>query len=166
MSGAHIHLLLNHIPVLGVVFGLLIFLVAIVRQNPETVRIALGLFVLAGLASIMVFLTGEPAEELVEDLPDVMHAIVETHEEAGLIALIFAVTLGVVSLIEMFVFRQGLPKWAVRGTLVLALVVGGVLAWTANLGGQISHPEIRNEAAITYGVDAASGHAGAVDAND
>ncbi|MBC6608827.1 hypothetical protein H8B13_18535 [Hymenobacter sp. BT188] len=34
MNGAHLHLLLNHLPILGSLFGLLQLLLAVVRQLP------------------------------------------------------------------------------------------------------------------------------------
>jgi len=42
---------------------------------------------------------------------------------------------------------QTLPNWAVITSLVLALVTFLLMARTANLGGQLRHPEIRGEVA-------------------
>ena len=148
MSGAHLHLLLTHVPVVGIVFGLLVLAYAWFSGKNEIARVSLGIFVLSGLAAVAVYLTGEPAEEVVEGLPGVSHALIEQHEEAAVAALIAALVLGAVSLMGLWLSRRSLPRWLSGATLVLALVVSGIMAWTANLGGQINHPEIRSDAAI------------------
>ncbi len=159
MTGAHLHLLLTHIPVVGLVFGVLVLGYAWFRKSDEATRIGMGIFVLSGLAAVAVYLTGEAAEEAVEGLADVSHALVEQHEEAALAALIATVALGAVSLLGLWLSRKGVPRWFSSATLVLALVVSGIVGWTANLGGQINHPEIRSTtmaAAPDTGDDAAN----------
>lgn len=146
MSGAHVHLLLTHIPVVGVVFGILILAYALLRRKNETTQVALAVFVMSGLAAIGVYLTGEGAEESVEHLVGISHALIEQHEEAAVVALVTTLLLGAVSGVGLWLSRKRLPRWFSGATLALALVVGGVLAWTADLGGQINHPEIRPEA--------------------
>lgn len=59
-----------------------------------------------------------------------------------------AIVLGIVSLVGLWLSRKEVPRWFSTTTLVLALVVTGIMAWTANLGGQINHPEIRPDAAV------------------
>lgn len=161
MTDAHVHLLLTHIPVLGIVFGLLILIYARFRKSVEATQISLGVFVLSGLATVAVYLTGEAAEEAVESLAGVSHAVIERHEEAAFVALIAAIVLGVFSLVGLWLSRKEVPRWLSTATLVLALVVGGIMAWTANLGGQINHPEIRSEtvSVAPSGGDADAGEA-------
>jgi hypothetical protein len=52
---------------------------------------------------------------------------------------------GVVALAGLILFRRAerLPGWIVAATLVLFLATSGLMGWTANLGGQIRHTEIR-----------------------
>ena len=68
MNWAHIHLLSNHIPVLGALFGLLLLAWGTLRRNEAIQRAALATFVVAALFAIPVFLTGEPSEKAVEHL--------------------------------------------------------------------------------------------------
>jgi len=149
MNEAHIHLLLTHLPVVGTLLGLLILTYALLAKKTEALTIASGVFVLSGLAAVAVYLTGEAAEEVVEGLPGISHAIIERHEEAALVALVAAVVLGLVSLGSLFLSRRGVPRWLAGATLILALVASGIMAWTANLGGQINHPEIRSDQVAT-----------------
>jgi len=145
MSPVHLHLLLNHVPVIGLLFVLLVLGVAFWRRNSETGK--LGMAMLAGIAVVtaVVFLTGEPAEEAVENLAGVSEAVIHEHEEAADAALIATSVAGVTALGLLLLYRRReLPRWAVGGTLAIVLVVSGQMAWTANLGGEIRHSEIRN----------------------
>lgn len=144
MTGAHIHLLLTHVPVMGIVFGTLVLAYAWIRGRKEAIQIGLGIFALSALAAVVVYLTGEAAEEAVEGLAGVSEAVIERHEEAALVALVATLGLGVLSLIGLWLSRRAVPRWFSGGLLAMALVVNGVMAWTANLGGQINHPEIRS----------------------
>lgn len=154
MSEAHPHLLLTHVPVIGVVFGLLVLAFAWFARKTETAQVGMGLFVLSSLAAVAVYLTDEAAEEVVEGMPGVSHAVIEQHEAATLFALVAAVLLDAVSLAGLWLSRRNLPRWLTGATLVLALLTTGVMAWAANLGGQINHPEIRSEAAAPSGGEA------------
>ena len=148
MTGAHLHLLLTHVPVLGIIFGLLVTGYGFLRRKTDALQIGLGTFVFSGIAAAAVYLTGESAEEVVEDMGGVSHAIIERHEEAAIVALIAALALGAISLVGLWLSRKDLPRWFAGATLIAALAVTGVMAWTANLGGQINHPEIRANGSI------------------
>jgi uncharacterized membrane protein len=148
MSGIHLHLLLNHVPVIGAVLGLALPGVAFLRRSDELGKFALGAFAFLGAVSVVVFLTGEPAEELVEKLPGFSEALTERHEEAALAATIVMGVVGLLSLIGLAVFRsRALARWVVPTALVLALGATATMGYAANLGGQIRHTEIRSTAA-------------------
>lgn len=144
MNFVHWHLLLNHLPVMGTAFGVLLLLLATVRRNDELKRLSLWVFVLAALAALPAYLTGEPAESVVEHLPNVAENLIERHESWALISLLATGLTGVAALAGWFAYRRAerLPNWLTAGALALALVTSGFMAWTANLGGQIRHPEI------------------------
>ena len=148
MNWAHIHLMLNHVPVLGTVFGLALLIWGVVRHDVRLQRAALVTFVLAALAAIPVYLTGEPSEDAVERLAGTANAAIETHEEAALTALIGIELLGAIAALGLFVSRAGRAVTALtRGALLVALATAGLMAWTANLGGRIRHEELRGGAA-------------------
>ena len=155
MSWAHIHLALNHVPVIGLLIVLLLLAVARLRRSTELTRVSYALLVLLAATAVVVYLTGEPAEELIENLPGFSEPLVEQHEEVALIATIGMVALGLVALVGLIRFRAPriLPAWYGRGVLLLALLMGGVMVWTANLGGQIRHSEIRADQGATAGPD-------------
>ena len=153
MSAAHLHLMLNHIPLLGLVFGAALLAYGLWRGAEDVQKASLGLLAVAGLSAIAVYLTGEPAEEIVEGLAGVSHDAIEAHEEWGWYALIAGIATGVGALGTLLVGwgRERLGRGAVVLTLVLALLSSGLIGYTANLGGKISHPELRGETVSAVG---------------
>jgi uncharacterized membrane protein len=136
--------MLNHVPVLGTMFGLGLLLFAFWRKRDELKKVALGIFVFSALFSVPVYLTGEPAEDAVKAF-GISEPLIESHEEAASVAFTGVVVLGVVALAGLLRFRRNkaVPVWFGSLVLIASLAVSGFMAWTANLGGQIRHPEIR-----------------------
>ncbi len=144
MSLVHLHLLLNHLPVIGAFFGVLLLAVALARRSSELAKVALAFFAFLGAVSVAVFFTGEPAEELIEKLPGFSEAITERHEELALVATIAMAGLGALALLVLAAFRRRpLPRGMTIVGLVAAVGVSALMAYVANLGGQIRHTEIR-----------------------
>jgi hypothetical protein len=146
MSPVYLHLLLNHVPVIGTILVIVLLGYALLRRSTELVRVSLGMFVLLAFAGTVVYLTGEPAEELAEGLPGVSEAILERHEDAALVATLMLGSVGAVALGGLLAFRKrvaGIPRGFAAFALLLALVPAAALGYTANLVGQIRHTEIR-----------------------
>jgi hypothetical protein len=110
-------------------------------------KISLGIFIIVALLAIPAYLTGEPAEELVENLPGVSKTSIEQHEEAAQVAFAGVLIVGVAALGGLFFFRRdkAIPNWLAIIVLVLSLIVFALMARTADLGGLIRHTEIRQE---------------------
>lgn len=148
MSMVHLHLLLNHVPVVGAVLIVALLALATIRNSSEVAKTALGIAVAIGLVSLVVFFTGEPAEEKVENLAGISEVMMERHEDAALFATVMAGTFGALALGVLVLFRRReLPRIATGTTLAGAVAVATIMAWTANLGGQIRHSEIRGAVA-------------------
>jgi len=146
MNWAHVHLIINHIPVIGIGLLILLFIGAIVRKNKGLITVALAFIILISLATIPVYLTGEPAEEVVEDMPGISEELIEEHEEQAEIAFILVEVAGGLALITLIARRYSdkLGQRLVILTLLVLIVSGGLIGWTANLGGKIHHEEIRS----------------------
>ena len=147
MNGAQIHLALNHIPLFGTLFGLLILAVASFRHNDLLRTTGFVVLLASALLTIPAYLTGEKAEDVIENLPGVTHDLIEEHEDAALFAFIGVELLGTVALAGLFFSRRnaGLARGCAMGCLLLSIAVMVVLGRTAHLGGQISHQEIRGD---------------------
>lgn len=144
MNGAHLHLLVNHVPILGVIFGLGLGVYALVRHQDDVVRAALGVLVLAAIGAFAANWTGEGAEHVLERaVPSVSEDAIHEHAEFADKASIAAYVLGGLALVTLGLsWGKALRRPLVYATLVGALVVSGLLAYTANLGGGIRHTEI------------------------
>jgi uncharacterized membrane protein len=148
---AHWHLIVNHLPVLGVPFGAALLGIGLLLGRTTLQRAGLVVFVLAGLAAGVAYLTGEPAEHALETQiagggrPE---SLIEAHEESAETATIATGLLALVAGVALWRLRRGSPGrgWP-AGALLLAVATAIALAWTATLGGRISHPEIRPAAA-------------------
>jgi hypothetical protein len=158
MNWAHLHLALNHVPVIGLPIVLLLLGWAIVRRSAELLKASFGLIILLAVITVIVQVTGEPAEELVEGLPGVVDSMVEAHEESALLGTIGFVVVGVIAVFGLWRLGTGkiLPQWYTSAVLIAGMIVAGVMVWIANLGGQIRHSEIRPSASASVETDRAS----------
>ena len=146
MDLTYLHLILNHIPVIGIIIGFLILGWGALRGYEQVKNTGLVVLLLAGLVAIPVYLTGEPAEEVVEHLPGVSEQIIERHEDAALYSLVLAIVSGALALLALIAKRFMAAKIgvvAIYVCLLVSLIAAGSMVYTAYLGGQIRHSEIR-----------------------
>ncbi len=157
MNWAHVHLIINHFPVIGMPGALLVLGYGLARKSGEVKLLGLGLFVLIALITIPVFFTGGEAEKIVKDLPSVTEASIGTHAEMATLALALIELLGAAALGGLFLFRKTgvIPQWYIALVLIIALASAGIAGLTANLGGQIRHTEIREVRGTGSGVQGA-----------
>ena len=148
MNDAHLHMTVNHFPIIGTIFGLGILIAGIVLKNNSLKNTAYVLFIIAAVFGALSLITGEGAEELVEDMPNIGHEIIHEHEElAEKFALVLYAT-GFFALISLFaaVKKHKFAQILSFVTLLLALV-GGILSKSVGTsGGEIRHTEIRENA--------------------
>lgn len=146
MTAAHIHLLLNHIPILGSIFGLLLLSYGAFTSSNDIKSVSLLVFVITALITIPVYLTGDGAARIVHDLPGVSTAIIERHDNSATFTISAIELLGVCSLIAWWLRRKGsaIAGAVLAVILILAAVSSGLAIWTGALGGQIRHTEVRS----------------------
>ena len=145
MNSAQLHLALTHVPVILSLVGLVMLIVALLKRNTSLTKTSYIILVIAGVAALPVFFSGEGTEEAVEHAPDVSEAIIERHEEIAKLAMISIAAAGISALVALFSFRWLFATRAFNAlVLLLAFASGGLMVQTAHLGGQIRHTEIRN----------------------
>ncbi len=147
MNWAHVHLMVNHFPVVGVFGAAALLVYSLAKKSEEIKRVSFGLFVLLALITLAVFSTGLAAEDTVKKLPGVTEASIGRHEEMAELTLVLMETMGIAALAGLLFFRESgaIPKWIVVIVLLLSLITAAVVDLTANLGGQIRHTEIRDD---------------------
>jgi uncharacterized membrane protein len=152
MNSAQMHLALTHVPVILSITGLLMLIVSFIIRNTTLTKTSYFIIMIAGIAAIPVYLTGEETEEAIENLPGVSENIISRHEEVAKWAMISVVAAGVAALFAFFSFKwMAVAKVSKVLVLILSLTTGGLMAQTAHLGGQIRHSEIRNGGTVQNG---------------
>ena len=148
MNDAHLHLVVNHFPIIGTILGVGILIAGIILKNNSTKNVAYALFIVAAIFAAFSMYTGEGAEELVEDMPSVGKKIIHEHEEIAEKLALVLYFLGVVALVGIY---ANIKKW-IKAYLVsyLALTIGLVAIFLAQQvgtsGGEVRHTEIRANA--------------------
>jgi uncharacterized membrane protein len=144
MNLAHIHLILNHVPIIGLVFATLLLLYGLARKSTEVARASFIMYVLIAIATIAVYFSGHGAHEIIENLPDVSKPMIEIHQDAALVSLIAILIVGIAALVALLSVRsRPISRKLAVLVLVLSILAGLSVAYTSNLGGKIHHVELR-----------------------
>ncbi|HEX2911618.1 MAG TPA: hypothetical protein VH186_12480 [Chloroflexia bacterium] len=140
----HLHLLINHIPVLGVIFAGVLLVVALAYKNTFAEIVALSFTVVFAAATLVTYITGDKAADAVSRLPNVSLSILHQHEVVAKLDLLGMAALGAAALFTLFLYWRRItrPRYLVYALLALLLINTGLLAWTALLGGEIRRPDI------------------------
>jgi hypothetical protein len=168
METAYLHLVTNHIPIIGVPFGLAVLLVGFWRRSDEIKSAALAIFVFLGIATLAVYLLGQSGEDFVEDLAGVSHDAIEDHEGAATLGLASVLVLAGVSLFGLLRYgglarlrprfgsstedvagSKTYPRWLGLAIVIVALASSAVLGYVGRLGGKIRHTEFHQAQGAT-----------------
>lgn len=148
MNQAHLHLLFNHLPIIGTLIGLLTLLAGFLLGNNIVKRTAMGIFIFAAICAIPAILTGEGAEEAIEQLPGLNGGFIKAHEEMAEIFIWLSSVLGMSAAATLFldIKENALSKILYFVTLAIALATMFVGQQVGTTGGEIRHTEIRTGA--------------------
>lgn len=156
MDTAYLHIVTNHLPIIGIPFAVAVMVLGIWRKSDDLKSVAFLFLAVLGLVSIIVYLTGEPAEEVVENVTGVAENAIDAHEDFAVFALISALVTGTLSGIAFLAFKglrlfipgkgnegrdPSYPSWVAPAILLLAVITTGMFAYTGKLGGMIRHTE-------------------------
>lgn len=145
MDPLYFHLMLNHVPIITTIFSVLILFFGMYKSEKMVINLSLIGFVMAGMFSIIVLMTGN-AVEIITDMADgVSLTFLQEHSAAAKTANAISIVVAVAALAGFVVnkFKPaffGKVKWTIA---VMGLVSAGFFNYTAFLGAQIHHPEIQ-----------------------
>jgi uncharacterized membrane protein len=146
MNFAHLHLLLNHFPIIGTIVGFGLLLLSFFGENKDTRRASLVIFAAMALFSILAFFSGTGAQGAIKKLPGVSEALIERHQGAAMLALLFMEITGALSLVELWNshgrIRPARTSRTLAATLFFSIVTVALMARAGVTGGDIRHPEI------------------------
>jgi len=143
----HVHVLLNHLPVIGLAMGILALSLALMHHSRKAEMVALILVLVASASAWPVNLTGQRAYKTVRGIADDdgtnwLDTHMERAEKSAPAFYLLAV-LTAAALIAPHKWPRTTRPFAIA-TLALALLCEGLGGWVALAGGQIRHPEFRD----------------------
>lgn len=146
MNPTHIHLLLNHFPIIGTLIGSSILFYSIIKKQNTGKNIGGFVIVIMALIAIPVLLTGDPAEDSIKHLSGISKTLIHDHEEAAEKAFWLMELTGVFSLLALVLskIKSTFAPKAFLITFVFSFITFFAMAWTGYLGGKIRHPESSN----------------------
>jgi uncharacterized membrane protein len=161
MNLAHLHLLLNHFPTVGMIIGLSIFVTALLWKSDHLKRTSLGVFLGIALIAMPTYMTGNAAQEILARNPAASVPLIEAHQSWALLAFIVMELTGILAWFGLWQYRRhSRPSaWIIPTVFLCAAATFGLMAIAANLGGDIMHPEVRDvaEGRASWTITALSG---------
>lgn len=147
MNEAHWHLVVNHLPIIFPLVGVIVMVIGLISKSEAIKRTALMIFIFGALGAIAAMTTGEGAEDVVEKIRGVSENYIETHEETAEIFAILSYILGGISLLGLWAsFKEKSFSNILNSiTLVFAFVILFFGKETGTTGGEIRHTEIRKQ---------------------
>ena len=141
---SHVHLLLNHVPTVGTAIAIGLLVVSFIRRNDELKRVALEAFFVIALLTIPAYTTGLAAQIQIQKQPGVSDVLIESHEDAAIWAFALMQLTGGFAWLALWKRRRsgGQARGAMLAVVLLSALTMAATARTANLGGEIRHPEI------------------------
>jgi hypothetical protein len=152
---AHIHIVLNHVPSLGSLAGLMLLAVALYAKNDKLKRFSFLVLVVVALAVLPTYLTGVEAQSMVRGRPAVMPGIIQVHQNAAMVTLVLMTFAGTFAWFGLWEFRRHsrASSLSTMGTLIMTALSAAMILFTASLGGKVSHPEVREVVDAAVGVE-------------
>lgn len=147
MNQAHYHLLLNHLPIIIPIVGLLVLVGGFGFRSEVVKRTSFFIFIIAALSAIAASATGDGAQEVIKRLPGISKQLIHAHEEAADTFSIVLYLFGGLSLAALWASWKQKPysrqlSWLVIGFSIVVLF----FSWqTGTSGGVIRHTEIRTD---------------------
>jgi len=148
---AHLHLLLNHFPIIGTMVGLGLFLLSFIGKNQDLRRASYIIFAAIALIAIPTFLSGYSAWVLLKGSGLITDPLIARHQGAAMLSFWFMEITGAFALVGLWQTQRTsrLPNWNVTAVLILSVLTVGLMARTGNTGGDIRHEELRDASAKT-----------------
>lgn len=148
MSPTHLHIVLNHLPMTGAIITLLVLVFGLWRKSADIQRLGLGLMVLLAVFGGAAYFTGDGAAKTYEG-NELVQGTVQKHRNSAQLAWLTGLAVGAVG-VTLIVLSRKSPTVPVSFMAIAAVVLSAqlfLLARTSNLGGQITRPQIAEDAA-------------------
>ena len=145
MNAPYLHLVTVHLPVVGLMAALVILIASQFRKDEFLNKLGYSFVLFCAVTACIAYFTGGATYESLESRLTEARPIIEDHAIIGRAAFVGMILLGVAVLSAFFQYWQeekpaAWHRWAI---LIATVALCYILAWTAHLGGQVRHDEIR-----------------------
>ena len=144
MDWDHLHIMINHFPVILAVTGALAALLGTVRGRRGVWLYATASLTIAGLTAIATYFSGLQAEDVLRHAWYIARGAIHTHEDAALVATIATAVAGLVAAVAWrrlvrYPREITLPGGLRTLVVLTALASAGSIGYASWLGGRITH---------------------------
>jgi uncharacterized membrane protein len=155
MSWGYLHMIINHFPIVGAIIGSMIIITGLVFKNDGVKFSGLGTIVFAALMSVIAYLTGDSAENAVQNLPEISKSLINRHEDIATISMYLMIPSGLLASLTLYSIwkKEKSVIFLLIITLVFSVISSAVMVFTGHTGGQIRHSEFRSNASEQYIID-------------
>lgn len=145
MDWPHVHLLINHFPIILAVMGAVAVVLALIMRSRGVWLYAVASLTVMGLSAYPTLFTGEQADRVLHDPWYIVRGSIDRHEEAAELAVWIMIGTG---LVAIYAWWRALkrdrdaeqsPVWLRMLILLGALGSVGTVSWASWLGGEIVH---------------------------
>jgi uncharacterized membrane protein len=150
LSFAHVHLLLNHFPIIGTIIGLGLYLFALIANSDHLKQASLVVFLGIAMLAFPTYLSGSAAAAEIQRLPGVSKQLILAHQDSAMLAFIFMEITGSFAWLGLWQHRRlaRVPRWNLTLVLLLSVITVLLMSTVGNTGGDIRHPEIAHDIAV------------------
>jgi hypothetical protein len=145
MNAAQVHLMVVHVPVVGLLGVALLLALGLLTRNEGMLRAGHGFLLLCTACAAAAYVSGPWAWEIISGAAEGATDLVASHAVLGRALLVGLVLASIVALNALLQAAQGMatPRWQHALILGSVLPLAALAAWTAHSGGLIRHPEVR-----------------------
>ena len=106
MNYSHIHIVLNHFPTIGTLFGLALLVYALWTKDQKLQIVSFVIFMVMAVLAIPTFITGGAASEAIRKRPDLNPAMVDLHRSAAIVATSVLFLTGTFAWLALWQYRR------------------------------------------------------------
>jgi uncharacterized membrane protein len=144
MNGAHVHLMVNHGPILGAFAAAVLLAIAMLSRSRQTwTQAGLIALAVATAGAAVAFVSGDLAADVIAGMPRSSNKALEEHHLRSTVAttlLAIAAVLGLVIYVRARKRGGAFGRGSVALLLVATIAASAAFAWTGLAGGRVNHP--------------------------
>ena len=146
MNLAHFHIMVNHVPSLGSILGLLLLALGIYKKDETIKQFAYFVLVLITMAVLPTYVSGAEAQRIVKTSASYSAGMVQLHQNLAMVTLLVMTFAGMFAWFGTWEIRRQKRSGSLTtaATLILTTAAVVLVLDTASIGGKINHSEIRD----------------------